>query len=118
MRRALLLVTAIGTLVEGVVIAGSLLFLGTVIGASSMSLNGSDPSTARVALWVLAALVGLGFVAITVVLLRARPRRGVLIAAASGQWVLTILAGMCGLYLGVLFAEPERRPGSTMTLSR
>lgn len=58
MRRALVLVTAVGTLVEGVVIAGSLLLLGTVIGASSMSLNGSDPSTARAALWGRVARLG------------------------------------------------------------
>lgn len=125
MRRALLLVTAVGTLVEGVVIVGSLLVVGAVIGGYSMSLNGSDPATARIALWVLAGLVGLGFLAVAALLVRMvvrdRPRRGLLVAAASAQWLLAILAGiltggwvfayalgMCGLFMGVLFMEPER----------
>ena len=125
MRRAVLLVTAICTLVEGVVIAGSLLVVSAVIGGYSMSLNGSDPAVARVALWVLASVVGLGFLAVAALLVamvvRDRPRRGVIIAATSVQWVLAILAGiltggwvfayalgMCGLFMAVLFMEPER----------
>jgi hypothetical protein len=125
MRRAVLLVTAIATLVEGVAIAGSLLVVSAVIDGYSMSLNGSDPAAARVALWALAGVVGLGFVAVAVLLVtmvvRDRPRRGVIIAATTVQWVLAILAGiltggwvfayalgMCGLFMGVLFMEPER----------
>ena len=123
MRRVLLILTAAGTLVEGAAVVVALVLMGAVIEGYSMSLNGSDPATARVALWILAGVLGLWFLAVAGLLVamavRDRPRRGPLLAAASVQWVLTILSALVsdrwvfacalalgGLFIGTLLAEP------------
>jgi MFS family permease len=124
MRRAFLLVAAVGTFVEGVALAGGLVLLSAIVQHYSMSLNHADPDTARVVLWVLAGLVTCYFFGLTAVLVTAavrdRSRRGLIIAATWVQVVLTVVTGvvshgwafvfmlaMCGLYLGILFGEPR-----------
>jgi hypothetical protein len=104
MRRIVLLFAAAGTFAEGLLIGGTLAVLGQVIGATSMSMGGTDPHVAQLGLRILAGLVALAMVATAIFLVAAAvrdrplagPARGLAIAALTVQWILAIVAGVAG----------------------
>jgi hypothetical protein len=114
MRMFVLLLAAIGTLVEAVVLGVTLYLLGEIIGAYSMSMGGLPADTGRVAIWVLGGIVGLGLAVLAMALVVAavrgrpfgRPTRVTIVVALALQGVLgLVMILMAGPFavLGVLF---------------
>ncbi|GAA2622044.1 hypothetical protein GCM10010399_61530 [Dactylosporangium fulvum] len=93
-----LIVAAAGIMVEGLVVASLLFVLGGVVDAYSMSLNGTDPSQAQVAIRVAAVVLGVLLVALAAVLLlaavRRRPARRLTVVGLVVQCVVTTIAGV------------------------
>jgi hypothetical protein len=142
MRAAALLVAAIGVLVEAVAFGALLFVLGEIIGAYSMSLNGTNAAASATGVQVLAVVVAALLVVLAAALVIAavrqrpfgRPTRVLIVAALVVQWFLAIIAGVTldwrifggvllvfGALLYALLAEtpngrrrvPEQPPRST-----
>ncbi|GAA1797770.1 hypothetical protein HC028_14185 [Planosporangium flavigriseum] len=96
MRTLILLLAAIGAVVEAAVLGGFLYVLGVMIGEYSMSMNGTPPAAGRLAVWILGAVLALILAALAVPLVRAAVRSRPLRRPAR---VLIV----CGLVLNALF---------------
>jgi hypothetical protein len=131
MRMLVLLLAALGTLVEAVAFGGLFYVLGAVIGAYSMSMGGIPAERGRVAMWVLGAVLAAGLAVLAVLLVVAavrrrplgRPSRVLIVCALVLQGILglvVVLAAPGVALIGVLFVfaclllglvtEPPPRP--------
>ena len=128
MRRVVLVAAAVGAFAQAALLAAVLYVLSAVIGAYSMSMNGTDPAQAQVALRVLAVLLAVMLVALAVLLVVAavrgrgltRSTKALLIAGLVVQGIVTVIAAvvlgpvafagslvMFGFLLGALLVEPS-----------
>jgi hypothetical protein len=114
MRMLVLLLAAIGTLIEAVAFGGLLYVMGDIIGTYAMSMGGLPADTGRLAIWISAAVIGFGLFLLAMSLVVAavrgkpfgRPTRVGIIVALVWQAILGIVmlltAGPLAV-LGVLF---------------
>jgi hypothetical protein len=130
MRTLVLILAAIGTVVEAAVFGGVLYVLGAVIGAYSMSMGGVPAEHGQFAVWVLAAVLALVLAAPAVPLVLAavrgrpfgRPAQGLIIAALvldailgfvaeliSGELALVGVLAVFILLLLALLTQPPAR---------
>jgi hypothetical protein len=131
MRRLVFAVAALVAFAQAALLGAVLFVLSAVIGAYSMSMAGTDPAQAQVALRVLAVLLVALLVALGVLLVVAAVRdRGlsrsakallvaglvvqgivmVIAAVALGPYAFAITLLVFGCLLGALFVEPSAEP--------
>ncbi|MCW2637827.1 MAG: hypothetical protein JWP76_133 [Dactylosporangium sp.] len=113
MRTLVLLLAAIGTVVEAAVFGGVLYVLGAVIGAYSMSMDGMPAARGQLAVWIIAAVLALVLAAPAVPLVAAairgrpfgRPARGLIIGVLVLDAILGIVVELISgelAFVGVL----------------
>ena len=131
MRRLVLVAAALGAFAQAVLLGAVLYVLSVVIGAYSMSMNGTDPAQAQVALRVLAVVLVVALLALAALLVVAairdralgRTARALLVTGLVLQGLVAVVAGVAlgrlmfalallvfGCLLGALLVEPSRRP--------
>jgi hypothetical protein len=134
MRTLVLLVAAIGTVVQAAVFGGVLYVVGAVIGAYSMSMGGVPAGRGQLAVWILAAVLTLVLAAPALPLVTSavrgrpfgRPARvliigvlvldavlGVVVELSSGELAFVGVLAVFGLLLLALLTEPATRSRHT-----
>ena len=127
MRRLVLVLAAVGAFAQAVLLGAVLYVLSAVIGAYSMSMAGTDPAQAQVALRVFGVVLVVALLALAVLLVVAavrdrglgRAAKALLIAGLVVQGIVAVVAAVAigplafavtlavfGCLLGALFAEP------------
>src|SRR5689334_20971992 len=109
MRILVLVFAALGILVEAVVLGGLLYVLGEVIGAYSMSMGNMSAAHGRLAVWILAGVLGGGLALLAlwlvVTAVRGHPfgrgTRAVVIAALVVQGILGLVVLLMGSAKGL-----------------